>query len=108
MFKDFLLSRIVEIGKRGPVAADQQSDTDWHSEVVLKIRPRIQTSRQRSVAPSRWTTAWKMVGLRFRCAGRSFFIRSSAWGSILIQQRGDRQDQQIVLLNRIQLLGERK
>ncbi len=39
VFKDFLLSRIVEIGKRGPVTADQQSDTDWHSEVVLEIGP---------------------------------------------------------------------
>ena len=39
VFKDFLLSRIVEIGKRGPVTADQQSDTDWHSEVVLEIAP---------------------------------------------------------------------
>ena len=39
VFKDFLLSRIVEIGKRGPVTADQQSDTDWHSEVVLQIGP---------------------------------------------------------------------
>ena len=38
-FKDFLLSRIVEIGKRGPVTADQQSDTDWHSEVVLEVGP---------------------------------------------------------------------
>jgi hypothetical protein len=39
VFKDFLLSRIVEIGKRGPVTTDQQSDTDWHSEVVLEIGP---------------------------------------------------------------------
>lgn len=39
VFKDFLLSRIVEIGKRGPVTADQQGDTDWHSEVVLEIGP---------------------------------------------------------------------
>lgn len=39
VFKDFLLSRVVEIGKRGPVTADQQSDTDWHNEVVLEIGP---------------------------------------------------------------------
>ena len=39
VFKDFLLSRIVEIGKRRPVTADQQGDTDWHSEVVLEIGP---------------------------------------------------------------------
>src|SRR5690606_18738827 len=39
VFKDFLLSRIVEIGKRETVTADQQGDTDWHSEVVLEIGP---------------------------------------------------------------------
>ena len=39
VFKDFLLSRIVEIGKQGPVMADPQSDADWHTEVVLVIGP---------------------------------------------------------------------
>lgn len=39
VFKDFLLSRIVEIGKRGPVTADPQEDADWHNEVVLEIGP---------------------------------------------------------------------
>lgn len=39
VFKDFLLSRIVEIGKRGAVTVDPQTDTDWHSEVVLEIGP---------------------------------------------------------------------
>lgn len=39
VFKDFLLSRIVEIGKRGPVTAASQADADWHNEVVLEIGP---------------------------------------------------------------------
>jgi len=39
VFKDFLLSRIVEIGKQRPVTADPKADTDWHSEVVLEIGP---------------------------------------------------------------------
>ena len=39
VFKDFLLSRIVEIGAQGPVTADPQADADWHSEVVLEIAP---------------------------------------------------------------------
>lgn len=39
VFKDFLLSRIVEIGKQGPVTADPQNDADWHTEVVLEIGP---------------------------------------------------------------------
>ncbi len=39
VFKDFLLSRIVEIGAQGPATSDTQADTDWHSEVVLEIGP---------------------------------------------------------------------
>lgn len=39
VFKDFLLSRIVEIGKQGPVTADPQDDAAWHSEVMLEIGP---------------------------------------------------------------------
>lgn len=39
VFKDFLLSRIAEIGKQGPVTSDPQADADWHSDVVLEIGP---------------------------------------------------------------------
>lgn len=39
VFKDFLLSRIVAIGKQGPVTTDPQRDVDWHTEVVLEIGP---------------------------------------------------------------------
>lgn len=39
VFKDFLLSRIVEIGKLGQVSVDPQADADWHNEVVLEIGP---------------------------------------------------------------------
>lgn len=39
VFKDFLLSRIVDIGKQGLATADLQTDADWHNEVVLKIGP---------------------------------------------------------------------
>lgn len=39
MFKDFLLSRIVEIGRQGPISVDTQRDVDWHTEVVLEIGP---------------------------------------------------------------------
>ena len=39
VFKDFLLSRIVEIGAQGPITADPQADADWHSEIVLEIGP---------------------------------------------------------------------
>ena len=39
VFKVFLLSRIVEIGKQRLVTSDPQADADWHNEVVLEIGP---------------------------------------------------------------------
>lgn len=44
VFKDFLLSRIVEIGAQGPVTADPQDDADWHREMVLEIGPHPELS----------------------------------------------------------------
>ena len=72
VFKDFLLSRIVEIGKRGPVAADQQSDTDWRSEVVLEIGPHpdLSPTQRRAIEMD-----YGMVGPRSRYAGRSYSMR---------------------------------
>jgi hypothetical protein len=39
IFKDFLLSRIVEVGGQGPVTAESSADEAWHHEVVLEIGP---------------------------------------------------------------------
>ncbi len=39
VFKDFLLSRIVEVGGHGPVTAEPSADEAWHTEVVLEIGP---------------------------------------------------------------------
>jgi len=39
VFKDFLLSRIVEVGGQGPVTAEPSADEAWHTEVVLEIGP---------------------------------------------------------------------
>ena len=39
VFKDFLLSRIVEVGKQAGASSAAENDTDWHSEIVLKIEP---------------------------------------------------------------------
>lgn len=48
VFKDFLLSRIVEIGAQGPVTADQKDNAAWHSEVVLENAPHpVLSSAQR-------------------------------------------------------------
>lgn len=39
VFKDFLLSRIVEVSEQGPVTAEPSDDDAWHNEVVLEIGP---------------------------------------------------------------------
>ena len=50
--------------------ATQIGIAKWCSRLV-----RIQTSRQRSVAPSRWTTAWKRAGPRSLCVALFCFMR---------------------------------
>ena len=51
VFKDFLLSRIVEIDKQGAVTADPQADVDWYSDVVLEIGPHpdLSPTQQRAI-----------------------------------------------------------
>lgn len=39
VFKDFLLSRIVEAGAYGLVTTDPKNDAAWHSEMILEISP---------------------------------------------------------------------
>jgi hypothetical protein len=51
VFKDFLLSRIAEFGKQGPVTSDPQTDADWHTDVVLEIGPHpdLTPTQQRAI-----------------------------------------------------------
>ena len=51
VFKDFLLSRIVEVGGQGPVTAEPSADEAWHTEVVLEIGPHpdLSASQRRAI-----------------------------------------------------------
>jgi len=51
IFKDFLLSRIVEVGGQGPVTAESSADEAWHHEVVLEIGPHpdLSASQRRAI-----------------------------------------------------------
>lgn len=51
VFKDFLLSRIVEIGAQGPVTAEPTADEAWHTELVLEIgpHPRLSAPQKRAI-----------------------------------------------------------
>lgn len=44
VFKDFLLSRVVEIGNYGLVMSQSSADEAWHTEVVLQIGPHPELS----------------------------------------------------------------
>ena len=107
VFKDFLLSRIVEIGKRGPVTTDQQSDTDWHSEVVLEIGPHPDLSpTQRRAIEMDYGMEEGRAQIPVRRALLFYALKRLGLDTDPAARKP--QDQQIVLLNRIQLLGERK
>lgn len=44
VFKDFLLSRIVDVGEQGPITSQPSADEAWHTEVVLEIGPHPELS----------------------------------------------------------------
>jgi len=105
VFKDFLLSRIVEIGKRGPVTTDQQSDTDWHSEVVLEIGPHpdLSPTQRRAIEMD-----YGMEGGRAQIPVRRalLFYALKRLGLDTDPAARRPQDQQIVLLNRNDIFGK--
>jgi len=51
VFKDFLLSRIVEVGEQGPVTSQPSADDAWHTEVVLEIgaHPELSDNQRRAI-----------------------------------------------------------
>jgi hypothetical protein len=107
VFKDFLLSRIVEIGKRGPVTAGQKSDTDWHSEVVLEIGPHPDLSpTQRRAIEMDYGMEDGRAQIPVRRALLFYALKRLGLDTDPAARRP--QDQQIVLLNKIQFLGERR
>ena len=69
VFKDFLLSRIVEIGEKGPVTADPQADAGWHNEVVLEIGLHADLSDSFDLERQAAMEAWETRLLRI-VAGR--------------------------------------
>ena len=104
VFKDFLLSRIVEIGKRGPVTADQQSDTDWHSEVALEIGPHPDLSpTQRRAIELDYGMEDSRAQIPVRRALLFYALRRLGLDTDPAVRRP--QDQQIVLLNAAEVIG---
>ena len=104
VFKDFPLSRVVEIGKRGPVTADQQSDKDWHNEVVLEIGPHPGLSpTQRRAIEMDYGMEDGRSQIPVRRALLFYALKRLGLDTDPAARRP--QDQQIVLLNRGEILG---
>ena len=98
VFKDFLLSRIVEIGKQGPVTADPQVDADWHNEVVLEIGPHPELSdNQRRAIEMDYGMEEGRAQIPVRRALLFYALKRLGLDTDPAARRP--QDQQIVLLN---------
>lgn len=104
VFKDFLLSRIVEVGDQGPVTSDPGSDGAWHTDVLLEIGPHpdLSDNQRRAIEMD--------YGME---AGRAEIVVRRALLFYALKRLGldtdpaarKPQDQQIVLLNRDEVVG---
>lgn len=104
VFKDFLLSRIVEAGTKGPVTADPQADADWHSEVVLEIGPHPDLSpTQRRAIEMDYGMEEGRAQINVRRALLFYALKRLGLDTDPAARRP--QDQQIVLINREAILG---
>lgn len=104
VFKDFLLSRIVEVGEQGPVTADPSADEAWHTEVVLEIGPHPDLSEnQRRAVEMDYGMEEGRAQIAVRRALLFYALKRLGLDTDPAARRP--QDQQIVLLNRDEVIG---
>lgn len=103
-FKDFLLSRIIEIRGTKPSEVDVDGDADWNQQVTLEIGPHTELSEtQQKVIALDYGMRGGKAKIKVRRALLYYTLRRLG----LDTDPGARkpQDQQIILLNRNQVLG---
>jgi predicted DNA-binding transcriptional regulator YafY len=104
VFKDFLLSRIVEFGGQGPVTAEPSADEAWHKEVVLEIGPHPDLSdNQRRAIEMDYGMEDGRAQIAVRRALLFYALKRLGLDTDPAARRP--QDQQIVLLNRDEVIG---
>lgn len=104
VFKDFLLSRIVEVGEQGPVTAEPSADEAWHTEVVLQIGPHPDLSdNQRRAIEMDYGMEEGRAQIAVRRALLFYALKRLGLDTDPAARRP--QDQQIVLLNRDEVVG---
>lgn len=104
VFKDFLISRMLDIRATRDSEVEPQSDTDWHTFVTLEIAPHPELSKaqQKVIALDYGMTGGK-TEIRVRRALLYYALRRLGLDTDPTARRP--QDQQIVLLNRDTVLG---
>ena len=104
IFKDFLLSRIIEVGGQGPVNAEPSADEAWHNEVTLEIGPHPKLSdNQRRVIELDYGMDAGRVQISVRRALLFYALKHLGLDTDPAARRPH--DQQIVLLNRDEVVG---
>ena len=104
VFKDFLLSRIVEVGGQGPITAQPSADEAWHTEVVLEIGPHPDLSdNQRRAIEMDYGMEDGRAEIHVRQALLFYTLKRLGLDTDPAARRP--QDQQIILFNRAHILG---
>lgn len=104
-FKDFLLSRMIEIRGSRESGTSADDDLDWNSEVVLEVAPHPELSEtQAKVIALDYGMRGGSAKIRVRRALLYYALRRLGLDTDPAARRP--QDQQIILLNRIAILGK--
>lgn len=104
IFKDFLLSRIVEVGGQGPVTSDPGADDAWQTEAVLEIGPHPDLSdNQRRAIEMDYGMEGGHAQIAVRRALLFYALKRLGLDTDPAARRP--QDQQIILLNRAEVVG---
>lgn len=104
VFKDFLLSRIVDVGEQGAITAEPRADEAWHTEVVLEIGPHPDLSEnQRRAIELDYGMEGGRAEIHVRRALLFYALKRLGLDTDPSVRRP--QDQQIVLLNFTDVLG---
>jgi len=104
IFKDFLLSRIVEVGGQGPVTSDPGADDAWQTEAVLEIGPHPDLSdNQRRAIEMDYAMEGGHAQIAVRRALLFYALKRLGLDTDPAARRP--QDQQIILLNRAEVVG---
>lgn len=105
VFKDFLLSRIIEIGEQTDAVSSASEDQAWNSEVTLKIGPHPELSdAQKHVIGLDYGMEGGVAEISVRRAMLYYALKRLGLDTDPAARRP--QDQQIVLLNRDEVLGK--